>query len=125
MRKCCIGASLVECMYYWYLDDILKYRGETKKYDIGSKYVDIFMKTDKSRVENGEREFIVGKFYYEKGEMELALNDYMDNLALSKDWGNRNTVKVARIPAGIEVKYAVGTAREQLLIADPSIAFLN
>ena len=119
MRKCCIGASLVESMYYWYLDDILKYRGETEKYDIGSKYVDIFMKTDKSRVENGEREFIVGKFYYEKGEMELALNDYMDKLALSKDWGNRNTVKVARIPAGIEVKYAVGTAREQLLIADP------
>ena len=48
-----------------------------------------------------------------------SLNDYMDKLALSKDWGNRNTVKVARIPAGIEVKYAVGTAREQLLIADP------
>ena len=48
-----------------------------------------------------------------------TLNDYMDKLALSKDWGNRNTVKVARIPAGIEVKYAVGTAREQLLIADP------
>ena len=41
----------------------------------GSKYVDIFMKTDKSRVENGEREFIVGKFYYEKGEMELAMDD--------------------------------------------------
>ena len=38
-----------------------------------------------------------------------TLNDYMDKLALSKDWGNRNTVKVARIPAGIEVKYAVGT----------------
>ena len=48
-----------------------------------------------------------------------TLNDYMDKLALSKDWGNRNNVKVARIPAGIEVKYAVGTAREQLLIADP------
>lgn len=48
-----------------------------------------------------------------------TLNDYMDKLALSKDRGNRNTVKVARIHAGIEVKYAVGTAREQLLIADP------
>ena len=48
-----------------------------------------------------------------------TLNDYMDKLGLSKDWGNRNTVKVARIPAGTEVKYAVGTAREQLLIADP------
>ena len=48
-----------------------------------------------------------------------TLNDYMDKLALSKDWGNRNTVKVARIPAGTEVKYAVGTAREQLSIIDP------
>ena len=48
-----------------------------------------------------------------------SLNDYMDKLALSKDWGNRNTVKVARIPAGMKVKYAVGTAREQLLITDP------
>ena len=48
-----------------------------------------------------------------------SLNDYMDKLALSKDWGNRNTVKVARIPAGTKVKYAVGTAREQLLITDP------
>ena len=47
------------------------------------------------------------------------LNEYMDKLALSKDWGKRNTVKVARIPAGTEIKYAVGTAREQLLIADP------
>ena len=42
----------------------------------------------------------------------------MDKVALSKDWGNRNTVKVAGIPAGTEVKYAVGTAREQLFIAD-------
>ena len=46
----------------------------------------------------------------EKGQLDVykrqTLNDYMDKLALSKDWGNRNTVKVARIPAGIEVKYA-------------------
>ena len=48
-----------------------------------------------------------------------TLEDYMNKLALSKDWGNRNVVKVARIPAGTNVKYAVGTAREQLLIADP------
>ena len=48
-----------------------------------------------------------------------TLNDYMDKLALSKDWGNRNIVRVSRIPAGTEVKYAVGTAREQLLISDP------
>ena len=49
----------------------------------------------------------------------IMTNDYMDKLALSKEWGNRNTIKVARIPAGTEVKYAVGTAREQRLIADP------
>lgn len=43
----------------------------------------------------------------------------MDKLALSKEWGKRNTVKVSRIPAGTKVKHAVGTAREQLLINDP------
>lgn len=48
-----------------------------------------------------------------------TLNDYMDKLALSKDWGSRNIIKVARISSGTEVKYAVGTAREQLLITDP------
>ena len=47
------------------------------------------------------------------------MNDYIDKLAISKDWGDRNTVKVARISSGTEVKYAVGTTREQLLIADP------
>jgi len=49
----------------------------------------------------------------------ITLNDYMDKLALSKDWGNRNTVKVVRIPVRTKVKYAVGTAKEQSLIADP------
>lgn len=49
----------------------------------------------------------------------MTVEDYMDRLALSKNWGNRNTVKVARIPAGTEVKYAMGTAKEQLLIIDP------
>ena len=39
----------------------------------------------------------------------------MDKLGLSKDWGNRNTVKFART----KIKYAVRTAREQILIADP------
>lgn len=31
----------------------------------------------------------------------------------------RNTIKIARISSGTEVKYAVGTARKQLSIADP------
>ena len=48
-----------------------------------------------------------------------TIEEYMDKLALSKGWGNRDIVKVARIPAGTKVKYAVGTAREQLLIEDP------
>ena len=48
-----------------------------------------------------------------------TLNEYMNRLALSKNWGNRNTVKVAKISAGTKVKYAVGTAKEQLLIEDP------
>ncbi len=48
-----------------------------------------------------------------------TVEEYMDKLALSKDWGERNTVKVARIPKGTDVKHAIGTAKEQLNIADP------
>ena len=48
-----------------------------------------------------------------------TLKKYMNKLALSKDLGNRNTVKVARIKAGTEVKYAIGIAKEQSLIVDP------
>lgn len=48
-----------------------------------------------------------------------TIEEYMDKLALSKDWGTRNTVKVARISKGTKVKFAVGTAKEQTMIADP------
>ncbi|BCN32372.1 hypothetical protein [Anaeromicropila herbilytica] len=48
-----------------------------------------------------------------------TVEEYMDKLALSKDWGARDTVKVAKIPAGTEVKYAIGTAKAQNAIADP------
>ena len=61
-----------ESMYYWYLDDILKYSIETNRFDIGDKYIDIFMKTDLARADKGVREFRAGVFYYEKGEKELA-----------------------------------------------------
>ncbi len=33
-----------------------------------------------------------------------TLNDYMNKLALSKDRGNRNTVKVERVSAGTEIR---------------------
>ncbi len=48
-----------------------------------------------------------------------TVKEYMDKLALSKDWGLRNTVKVSKISKGTEVKYAIGTAKEQSLIVDP------
>ena len=48
-----------------------------------------------------------------------TVDEYMDKLALSKDWGKRNIVKVARVKAGTKVKHAVGTAIEQDKISDP------
>ena len=45
--------------------------------------------------------------------------DDMDKMALSKEWGNRNVVKVARVKKGTEVTHAIGTAKAQTKISDP------
>lgn len=38
----------------------------------------------------------------------------MDKMALISNWGARDYVSIAKIPAGTEIKYAVGTARKQI-----------
>ena len=43
-----------------------------------------------------------------------TIDDYMDKMALMSNWGARDNVSIAKIPAGTEIKYAVGTAREQI-----------
>ena len=48
-----------------------------------------------------------------------TIEEYMDKMALSKEWGNRNVVKVARVKKGTEVTYAIGTAKAQTKISDP------
>lgn len=42
-----------------------------------------------------------------------TIDEYMNNMALLSEWGDRGTVSVSKIPAGTKVKYAIGTAREQ------------
>ena len=37
----------------------------------------------------------------------------MDKMALSKEWENRNVVKVARVKKGTEVTHAIGTVKAQ------------
>ena len=48
-----------------------------------------------------------------------TIEEYMDKMALSKEWGNRNVVKVARVKKGTEVTHAIGTAKAQTKISDP------
>ena len=37
-----------------------------------------------------------------------------DKMALMSNWGARDNVSIAKIPAGTDIKYAVGTARKQV-----------
>lgn len=37
----------------------------------------------------------------------------MDKMALLSNWGARDNVSTARVPAGTNVRYAIGTARAQ------------
>lgn len=48
-----------------------------------------------------------------------TIEEYMDKMALSKEWGNRNVVKVARVKKETEVTHAIGTAKAQTKISDP------
>jgi hypothetical protein len=43
-----------------------------------------------------------------------TIDDYMDKMALMSNWGARDNVSIAKIPAGTKVKYAIGSAREQV-----------
>ncbi|BCN32407.1 hypothetical protein [Anaeromicropila herbilytica] len=43
-----------------------------------------------------------------------TIDDYMDKMALLSNWGARDSVSIAKIPEGTNVKYAIGTAREQV-----------
>ncbi len=42
-----------------------------------------------------------------------TIDDYMDKMALLSNWGARDNITIARIPAGTNVRYAIGTARAQ------------
>lgn len=46
-----------------------------------------------------------------------TIEEYMDKMALSKEWGNPNVVKVARVKKGTEVTHAIGTAKAQTKMA--------
>ena len=41
------------------------------------------------------------------------VDDYMNKMALLSNWGARDNVSIAKIPAGTKIKYAIGTAKEQ------------
>ena len=43
-----------------------------------------------------------------------TIDDYMDKMALMSNWGARDNVSIAKIPAGTKIKYAIGTAKEQV-----------
>ena len=43
-----------------------------------------------------------------------TVEDYMNQMALLSNWGARDNVSIAKIPAGTKIKYAIGTAKEQV-----------
>ncbi len=43
-----------------------------------------------------------------------TIDDYMDKMALMSNWEARDNDSIARIPAGTKIKFAIGTAKEQV-----------
>ena len=51
---------------------------------------------------------------FEEANGISTIEDYMDKMALLSNWGARDNVSIAKIPAGTNIKYAIGTAMEQM-----------
>ena len=45
------------------------------------------------------------------GYVTITVDDYMNQMALLSNWGARDNVSIAKIPAGTKIKYAIGTAK--------------
>ena len=50
-----------------------------------------------------------------------TVDDYMNKMALLSNWGARDNVSIAKIPAGTKIKYAIGTAKEQVGAIDQDL----
>ena len=51
---------------------------------------------------------------FEEANGISTIDDYMNKMALLSNWGSRDNVSIAKIPAGTKIKYAIGTAKEQV-----------
>ena len=43
-----------------------------------------------------------------------TIDGYMNKMALMSNWGARDNVSIAKVPAGTKIRYAIGTAKEQV-----------
>lgn len=54
-----------------------------------------------------------------------TIEEYMDKMALSKEWGNRNVVKVARVKKKTEVTHAIEQQKHKLKLAILDLEMVN
>lgn len=55
---------------------------------------------------------------YDEMNRISTIDDYMDKMALMSDWGARDNISIAKVPAGTKVRHVLGTARKQVGVVE-------
>lgn len=84
------------------------------EYNLGLRVGDILQLKVDSFVKDGSR-YRLDIYEQKTNKYGIStVDDYMNEMVLLSNWGARDNVSITKIPAGTKIKYAIGTAREQV-----------
>lgn len=96
-----------------------QFEGELANFNVGYKIKDVvdedlYLVQFHSDAEVGSGRSLKYWTTFDEANGISTIDNYMDKMALMSNWGARDNVSIAKIPAGTKIKYAIGTAKEQV-----------
>ena len=95
-----------------------QFDGELANFNVGYEIKnvieeDLYLVQFHSNVEVGSGRSLKYWTTFDAANGIRTVDDYMNQMALLSNWGARDNVSIAKIPAETKIKYAIGTAKEQ------------
>lgn len=96
-----------------------QFDGELANFNVGYEIKnvieeDLYLVQFHSNVEVGSGRSLKYWTTFDAANGIRTVDDYMNQMALLSNWGARDNVSIAKIPAETKIKYAIGTAKEQV-----------
>ena len=107
------------CLAYQSGKDSKQFDGELANFNAGYEIKnvieeDLYLVQFHSNVEVGSGRSLKYWTTFDAANGIRTVDDYMNQMALLSNWGARDNVSIAKIPAETKIKYAIGTAKEQV-----------